>query len=100
MFDRVVHMAHLYMDKFELGSASWGQQFVEAMNVNGGDVENATTMDYLMHFATFFWKVYCRGAFFFVFVFFVDVLLQNFKKVFISVLLKNRIAQMPYFPLQ
>ena len=57
MFDRVVHLAHLNMDKFELGSASWGQQFVEVMNVNGGDVENATVVDYLMHFATFFWKV-------------------------------------------
>ena len=57
MFDRVVHMAHLNMDKFELGSASWGQQFTEAMSVNGGDVENASGMDYFMHFATFFWKV-------------------------------------------
>jgi len=57
MFDRVVHMAHLNMDKFELGSATWGQQFTEAMSVNGGDVENATALDYGMHFATFFWKV-------------------------------------------
>lgn len=57
MFDRVVHMAHLNMDKFALGSASWGQQFVEAMSVNGGDVENAATLDYVMHFATFFWKI-------------------------------------------
>lgn len=58
MFDRVVHMAHLNMDKFELGSSTWGQQFVEAMNVNGGDVENASFMDFFMHFTTFFWKVY------------------------------------------
>lgn len=57
MFDRVVHMAHLNMDKFELGSATWGQQFTEAMSVNGGDVENATFLDYFMHFVTFFWKV-------------------------------------------
>ncbi|KAI8500976.1 hypothetical protein Bbelb_210710 [Branchiostoma belcheri] len=31
--------------------------FRDAMNVNGGDVENATTMDYVMHFLTFGWKV-------------------------------------------
>lgn len=57
MFDRVVHLAHLNMDKFELGSNTWGQQFVEAMSVNGGDVENATVLDYVMHVCTFFWKV-------------------------------------------
>ena len=27
------------------------------MSVNGGDVENATSMDYFMHFVTFAWKV-------------------------------------------
>ena len=35
----------------------WGQQFVEAMNVNGGDLETATVLDYVMHFFTFGWKV-------------------------------------------
>jgi hypothetical protein len=29
----------------------------QAMNVNGGDIENATTSDYVMHFLTFGWKV-------------------------------------------
>lgn len=57
MFDRVVHLAHLNMDSFALGSQTWGQQFVEAMSVNGGDVKNATALDYVMHFCTFFWKV-------------------------------------------
>jgi solute carrier family 8 (sodium/calcium exchanger) len=28
------------------------------MNVNGGDIENATTSDYVMHFLTFGWKVW------------------------------------------
>lgn len=27
------------------------------MNVNGGDIENATTSDYVMHILTFGWKV-------------------------------------------
>lgn len=30
---------------------------LKAMNVNGGDIENATTCDYVMHFLTFGWKV-------------------------------------------
>jgi solute carrier family 8 (sodium/calcium exchanger) len=41
----------------KLGSETWGQQFRNAMSVNGGDVENATSMDYFMHFITFPWKV-------------------------------------------
>lgn len=57
MFDRVVNMAHLNLDKFAFGSETWGQQFVQAMNVNGGDVEGASLLDYIMHFLTFFWKV-------------------------------------------
>lgn len=57
MFDRVVNAAHLNLHKFSLGSETWGQQFYEAMNVNGGDPDGATTMDYIMHFVTFFWKV-------------------------------------------
>ena len=57
MFDRVVGLTHINLDKFALGSASWGQQFKEAMSVNGGDVENATGLDYVMHFCTFAWKV-------------------------------------------
>lgn len=62
MFDKVVSMTHMNLDKFALGSATWGQQFREAMSVNGGDIETATHMDYVMHFFTFGWK------FFFAFV--------------------------------
>ncbi|XP_065660327.1 sodium/calcium exchanger 3 isoform X2 [Hydra vulgaris] len=57
MFNRVVNLAHVNLDKFELGAESWGQQFREAMNVNGGDVDSASVIDYIMHFITFFWKV-------------------------------------------
>ncbi|XP_042238994.1 sodium/calcium exchanger 2-like isoform X3 [Homarus americanus] len=32
-------------------------QIKDALNVNGGDVENATGMDYFMHFLTFGWKI-------------------------------------------
>jgi len=57
MFDRVVNMAHVNLHKYELGSETWGQQFSEAMNVNGGEIETASIFDYVMHFITFFWKV-------------------------------------------
>ncbi|KAK3749975.1 hypothetical protein QZH41_008456 [Actinostola sp. cb2023] len=57
LFDRVVSLTHLNLDRLKLGSSSWRMQFREAMSVNGGDVENATTMDYIMHFLTFAWKI-------------------------------------------
>merc|ERR1712079_149959 len=36
---------------------TWAQQLKDAMNVNGGDVENASTGDYIMHFLTFGFKI-------------------------------------------
>ena len=50
-------LTHLNLRRLELGSETWGAQFREAMSVNGGDVVNATTQDYVMHFFTFAWKV-------------------------------------------
>jgi len=49
---------------------TWTGQIKDAMNVNGGDIENASTADYVMHFLTFGWKVaysvfifhVCKGA--------------------------------------
>lgn len=57
VFDRVVGLTHLNLNRMKLGSETWAQQFRNAMSVNGGDVENATSMDYFMHFVTFPWKV-------------------------------------------
>ncbi|XP_041363701.1 sodium/calcium exchanger 2-like [Gigantopelta aegis] len=54
---RVVNLANANLDALRLDSATWGQQFEEAMNVNGGDLETATVFDYIMHFLTFGWKV-------------------------------------------
>ena len=59
MFDRVVSLTHANLHKFSLGAGTWGQQFEEALSVNGGDTENASTADYIMHFVTFAWKVSC-----------------------------------------
>ncbi|XP_078034888.1 sodium/calcium exchanger 3 isoform X2 [Augochlora pura] len=49
-----------------LGTSSWREQFTEALTVSGGDEEDGegagepaapSTMDYLMHSVTIFWKV-------------------------------------------
>lgn len=49
---------------------TWKTQIQSALTVNGGDVESATSFDYVMHFMTFGWKVifalipppgYCGG---------------------------------------
>ena len=32
-------------------------QFVQALNVNGGNIEKATVKDYFLHFFSFHWKV-------------------------------------------
>jgi len=54
-------VAELMALKFESLSSeteTWGDQFKTAMNVCGGDAEaSASTVDYVMHFLTFGWKV-------------------------------------------
>ncbi|KAL8609363.1 hypothetical protein ACOMHN_008157 [Nucella lapillus] len=57
LVSRVVNMTNINMDMLRLHKASWGQQFTEAMNVNGGEVDSASGFDYVMHFFTFGWKV-------------------------------------------
>lgn len=53
---RVAAQTHVALSKMEIGGDSWYEQFVEAMNVNGGDIENATGFDYIMHLLTFGFK--------------------------------------------
>ena len=54
---RLVNLTSLNVDALRVDSASYAQQFENAVNVNGGDIESATSFDYLMHFVTFGWKV-------------------------------------------
>ncbi|XP_046365062.2 sodium/calcium exchanger 2-like isoform X2 [Haliotis rufescens] len=54
---RVVNLTNANLDSLKVSTTTWGQQFEEAMNVNGGDVENANIFDYVMHFLTFGFKV-------------------------------------------
>ena len=55
---RITDLTNANLDALRLQRATWGAKFVEAMNVNGGDVEHASVFDYVMHFFTFGWKVY------------------------------------------
>ena len=54
---RVIAKTHLKLAKLKIGSQSWSDQFVQAMNVNGGEIEDAKASDYIMHFLTFGFKV-------------------------------------------
>ena len=57
MVSRLVDMTNMNMDTLRVDTITWAEQFRNAMNVNGGNVECATNMDYIMHFLTFGWKV-------------------------------------------
>ncbi|XP_033630178.1 sodium/calcium exchanger 3-like [Asterias rubens] len=57
ILDRVVAITHVNMDRLKMGNSSYGDQFVDAMNVNGGDIEGASAFDYILHFITFAFKV-------------------------------------------
>lgn len=45
------------IDRLSVTKKSWGQQFHDAMNVNGGDLETAKFTSYIAHALSFFWKV-------------------------------------------
>ena len=60
MVSRIAEKTQKNLDGLQLETSSWGEQFHAAMNVNGGDVEDATKIDYVLHFITFFWKVGTR----------------------------------------
>ena len=57
LVSRIANQTKKNLDGLRLDTTSWKEQFNEAMNVNGGDVENATFIDYILHFISFFWKV-------------------------------------------
>jgi len=55
LMEDVVAMMDDEMDKFGVGTSSWGEQFHDAMNM-GGDDGAPEFVDYLMHFLSFYWK--------------------------------------------
>lgn len=57
MANRMVSLVQGDIDKLSVTKTSWGQQFRDAMNVNGGDLEKANAANYFAHALAFFWKV-------------------------------------------
>ena len=57
MMTKFLGTFNLSYDTLRVETTTWSEQFRNAMNVNGGDIENASSMDYIMHFLTFGWKV-------------------------------------------
>lgn len=57
LVSRIANQTKQNLDGIRLDTSSWKQQFHEAMNVNGGDIDEASAFDYIMHFLSFFWKV-------------------------------------------
>jgi solute carrier family 8 (sodium/calcium exchanger) len=57
MVNRMMLSVNMNMDAMRVDASTWADQFRNAMNVNGGDVDSATTLDYVMHFLTFGWKL-------------------------------------------
>jgi len=57
VMNNMMMMANANVDDMRVSNETWGQQFKDAMLVNGGDVENASVGDYVMHFLTFGFKL-------------------------------------------
>lgn len=57
MMDRLMVMTNTNIDALRVHTKTWGEQIKTAMSVNGGDLENTTCIDYILHFFSFFWKV-------------------------------------------
>ncbi|CAF3909684.1 unnamed protein product, partial [Rotaria sp. Silwood1] len=57
MANKLASLVQIDLDQLSVTKTTWGQQFREAMNVNGGDIGTATFGSYIGHAISFFWKV-------------------------------------------
>ncbi|XP_063717435.1 sodium/calcium exchanger 2-like isoform X2 [Symsagittifera roscoffensis] len=57
VLDRITNLANIDLQKLNFAFRSWGEQIHEAMNVNGGEFNDAHWTDYIFHAFTFLWKV-------------------------------------------
>ena len=57
VMNKLMLMTNANVDELRVHNETWAQQFKDAMIVNGGDVENASTGDYIMHLVTLGFKV-------------------------------------------
>jgi solute carrier family 8 (sodium/calcium exchanger) len=54
--DKVALLMNLNMDKLDVSTSTWAEQMCEAVTVQA-EGEEIETMDYVMHFLTFGWKI-------------------------------------------
>ena len=57
VMNKMMMMTNANVDELRVHNETWAQQIKDAMVVNGGDVESASTADYVMHFLTFGFKL-------------------------------------------
>ncbi|CAM4784047.1 unnamed protein product [Rotaria magnacalcarata] len=57
MANKMASLVQVDMDKLSVTKTTWGQQFKDAMTVNGGDLETAKFVHYVGHTFSFFWKI-------------------------------------------
>ena len=57
VMNKMMMMTNANVDELRVHNETWAQQIKDAMVVNGGDIDGASTADYIMHFLTFPFKV-------------------------------------------
>ncbi|CAF3298531.1 unnamed protein product [Rotaria socialis] len=57
MANKMASLVQVDIDKLSVTKTTWGQQFKDAMTVNGGDLETAKFLHYVGHTFSFFWKI-------------------------------------------
>jgi len=57
VMNKMMMMTNANVDELRVHNETWAQQIKDAMVVNGGDIEGASTADYIMHFLTFGFKL-------------------------------------------
>merc|ERR1712088_1053102 len=53
IMNKMMMMTNANVDELRVQNETWAQQMKDAMVVNGGDIDGASTIDYIMHFLTF-----------------------------------------------
>ena len=62
IINKLTFKTKMNLDRVRVHNATYAQQFRDAMLVNGGDVEGASNMDFLLHMLTFPFKVLLPGS--------------------------------------
>jgi solute carrier family 8 (sodium/calcium exchanger) len=53
----MANLVNADLDAISVVKKSWKHHIRDAMNVNGGDTDDASLIDYIMHVVSFPWKV-------------------------------------------